>query len=378
MIILEIIPFLEGVTYFERKLFNVIKHAYSVNSDNLQKNKHALEVQEELVKIKIIPNNLKLKHYEELQGGADTTIYEISFHNHLRKYIQRIFRPNESNTIAEYEFSVQKTLFDNNISVPKPYLMKLTPNTRKRPYFVMEKIEGTRLDYLLDGNPKKFTQFIRRLLQELDKIHRIDPRLLTQIHSPDIQKNPFAPIDQILTRRKSLIEKFPKELHELKPVFEWLENNKTSNPCNELVIIHGDYHQSNVIVQDNQDFRILDWSGIAIGDFRTDLGFTSVTISAFSLYEQIFGSKKKLVQMITNTYEQISGRKVENLSYFMILANSFSLLRLYSIINNPGITNENNQSKYFFKSINEYCLYLAELVSETCKTELHQIRDYFE
>jgi len=145
-----------------------------------------------------------------------------------------------------------------------------------------------------------------------------------------------------------------------------------------LVVIHGDYHQSNVIVQDNQDFRILDWSGIAIGDFRTDLGFTSVTISAFSLYEQIFGSKKKLVQMITNTYEQISGRKVENLSYFMILANSFSLLRLYSIINNPRITNENNQSKHFFKSINEYCLYLAELVSETCKTELHQIRDYFE
>jgi len=145
-----------------------------------------------------------------------------------------------------------------------------------------------------------------------------------------------------------------------------------------LVVIHGDYHQSNVIVQDNQDFRILDWSGIAIGDFRTDLGFTSVTISAFSLYEQIFGSKKKLVQMITNTYEQISGRKVESLSYFMILANSFSLLRLYSIINNPRITNENNQSKHFFKSINEYCLYLAELVSETCKTELHQIRDYFE
>jgi len=50
-------------------------------------------------------------------------------------------------------------------------------------YFVMEKIEGTRLYYLLDRDPKKFIHFIRGLLQELDKIHKIDPRLLTQIPS---------------------------------------------------------------------------------------------------------------------------------------------------------------------------------------------------
>ncbi|MHA1552424.1 MAG: phosphotransferase family protein [Candidatus Heimdallarchaeaceae archaeon] len=341
-----------------------------MNADNIESNKHALEVQEELKKLNIIPDNSKLNNYRQLQGGADTAIFEISFKNHSKKYIQRIFRPKVSYEEAEFEYSVQKTLFENGINVPKTYLMKLTPNTRERSYFIMEKIEGTRLDQVFDRNPEQLMQLIEKLLQELHKIHTIDPKLLPQILLPDIQKNPFAIIDQILKRRKSVIERFPKELNELKPVIDWLEDNKTNNPCKKLVVIHGDYHPLNIIVQEDQKFQILDWTGVHISDFRMDLGFPVVAISGLA--------KMNLAPMIANTYEQISGSKVENLPYFMILANTYNLIRFYSGINNPAITDETEDTMNLFKSFKGYPLFLVDLVKETCNIDLRQIKDYFD
>jgi aminoglycoside phosphotransferase (APT) family kinase protein len=368
---------LEGVKDLERKLLKDIRNNCDMNSDDLQ-NKHAQEVHGELAKHNIIPEDSKLISYKQLQGGADTKIFEIIFHDLTTKYIQRVFRSGASNKAAEFEYSVQKILYENGIKAPKPFLLKPTPNSRERPYFIMEKIEGTPFEQVLDNNPEQFSQLIYKFLQELHKIHTIDQKLFPQIPSPDFQKNPFAPIDQILKHRRLIIEKYPEELNELKPVFEWLENNKTNNPCKKAVVIHGDYHQANIIVQENQEYRILDWTGININDFRMDLGFSAVTIGCFPKYEKIVGSKKKLTQMIVNTYEQISGSKVENLPYFMILTNTYNLLRLYSIINNPTITNENEQSKNFFKVISEYPLYLAELVKETSNIRLNQIEEYFE
>ena len=54
-------------------------------------NDHVLEVQKELKKHNIIPDDSKLNSYKQLQGGADTTIFEISFKNHSNKYVQRIY-----------------------------------------------------------------------------------------------------------------------------------------------------------------------------------------------------------------------------------------------------------------------------------------------
>ncbi|MBA7520441.1 hypothetical protein ES705_12537 [subsurface metagenome] len=340
-----------------------------MNVDNIQTNRHALEVQEEFKKLNIIPDNSKINSYIQLHGGADTTIFEIGFQNHSTKYIQRIFRPYASNQTAEFEYSVQKTLFENKINVPETYMIKLTPNTREKPYFIMEKVEGTRLDQVFNKKPEQLEQLVGKFLQELHKIHSIDPNLFPKIPSPDIQKNPYALIEQTLTRRKSVLEKFPTELKELKPVIDWLENNKTNNPCRKLVVIHGDYHPFNIIVQEDLKYQILDWTGVNISDFRMDLGFASVVISV--------GESKNLAPMIASTYEQISRTKVENLSYFMILANTFNLIRFYSGINNPTITNETEDTMNFFKSLKEYPLLLVELVKETCNIDLRQIEDYF-
>lgn len=341
-----------------------------MKSEDVRENIHALELLEELIKHKIISEDSELDDYTQVHGGADTTIFEISFKSQPKKYIQRIFRPEVSDKNAEFEYIVQKTLFENDVSVPQPFLMKFTPNTLERFYFIMEKIEGPQLAQAFESKPDQFDNLLFKQLQELHKIHNIDPKLFPQIVSFDIEKNPFAPVEYLLNRRKSYLEKYPEDLKELKPVFEWLEERKKDNPCEKLVLIHGDYHGFNIIVQENQELKILDWTGISISDFRRDLAFTATTTS--SMVGENLSSK------IVDMYEQISGLKAENLNYFLILENIFNLIRFYSGINNPLITNETEDSMNFFKSVRTYPLFLVDLISETCDVELKQIKEYFE
>jgi len=112
-----------------------------MKSEDVCENIHALEVLEELIKHKIIPEDSELDDYTQIYGGADTTIFEISFKDYPKKFIQRIFRLEVSKEHAEFEFIVQKILFENDVSVPQPFLMKFNPNTLERFYFIMEKIE---------------------------------------------------------------------------------------------------------------------------------------------------------------------------------------------------------------------------------------------
>lgn len=366
---LEIIPILEGIFVFERKFINKLRIFFNVNSDTMQ-NEPALEVQEELTKHNIIPEDSILSNYRQLQGGADTTIFEISFKNHSKKFVQRIYRPGSSEKHVEFEYNVQKTLFENNVSVPETYLIKLTPNALERPYFVMEKIEGTSLAEIFGNNPDQFEQLLYKYLQELHKIHSVDPSLFSQHTLYDIQKIPYAPIDACLTRRRTFFDKYPDDLQELRPVIDWLEKHKQNNPCEKLVVVHGDYHGQNIIVQENQDFKILDWSNADISDFRRDLGFATVATGSMV--------GEDLAPMIAGVYEEISEIKVENLNYFMILDNLFNMIRFYSGINNPRITNENEDTMNFFKSVRSYPLYLVEVIKETCNIELNQIEEYFE
>ncbi|MGY5872586.1 MAG: aminoglycoside phosphotransferase family protein [Candidatus Thorarchaeota archaeon] len=337
--------------------------------DSPSTNKHAGELQEELSKRGIIPDNSIIDIYSQVHGGADNTIFEIGFQNHHRRYIQRIYRPNIAKESAEFEYTIQKTLFENGISVPEPFLLKFTPNTLDRMYFVMQKIEGQGLNVVMKSNPQQIAKLIERFLYELHQIHSIDPNLFPQIPRLDIETNPYAVIDQTLRGTKAALEKYPKDLVELGFLVDWLEEKKTDNPCRELVVIHGDYHPYNTIVDENNQLQILDWTGVNISDFRRDLGFATTVLSS--------GIGKNHASDFARFYGGLSEKKVENLEYFMVLSSVWNILRWYSGINNPSITNESNDTMNFFKSVREYPLLMVELVRKESGIDLKQIEQYF-
>jgi len=338
-------------------------------NDETTTNKHAVELQEELSQRGIIPDSSVIDGYDQVHGGADNTIFEIGFHNHPRRYIQRIFRSSVPKEAAEFEYTIQKILFKNGIKVPEPFLLKNPPNTLDRIYFVMKKIEGQRLDVVMESNLQQAPKLIELFLYELHQIHSIDPNLFPQIPRLDIETNPYAVIDQTLKGTKAAMEKYPKDLVELGFLVDWLEEKKTDNPCRELVVIHGDYHPYNTIVDENNLLQILDWTGVDISDFRIDLGFATTVLSS------AFG--KNLASDFARFYEGLSEKKVENLEYFMILSSVWNILRWYSGINNPSITNESNDTMNFFKSVREYPLQIVELVRKESGIDLKQIEQYF-
>ena len=341
-----------------------------MTGNNPSENKYAIELQNELIKEGIIPPNSEITIYSQVHGGADTTIFEIGFENHPTHYIQRILRPTTSRESAEYEFSNQTTLFENGIKVPETYFIRHPPNLYDRTYYVMKKVKGRGLNEVLTQDGERFVDIVSKYIHEMTRIHSIDSNLFPKLLRPDIEKNPFAAIDQGLVGVKARIEKYPEDLEELSLLVNWLDEKKIENPCEDLVVIHGDYHPFNIVVDEDGTYQILDWTGISISDFRKDLSFATVALSA--------GTGKSLAPEFSRIYEEFTGNKVNNLEYFMILSSTWNLLRWYSGINNPSINNESVETMEFFKSIREYPNLIVNLVKEESGIDLQQIRNYFD
>ncbi len=348
------------------------------------KHNHAFEVQQELAKLGLIEADSRLVSYDQISGGGATgTIFELCFENPSVKFIQKIDNYDMGGDEREeyeinfkFEYIQLKTLFENGLSVPQPYFLKLVPNTRNLPYYVMEKVEGLRLVEVKERNPDQYEQLMEKLLVKLYEIHNLAPQLFQPIPIDDVQKNPYASIDNKLKVFKIYLDGYPEELKEIKPIYVWLEKNKTHYPCEKLVVTHGDYHSFNIIVQRNQEFKTIDWGSLSLRDFRTDVAYTATTESYFDK-EQTFEDRMARVSLIANIYEKISGQKIDGLVYFIVLTSAFNLIRLYSQINNPKMTGENEDTKEFFMQVSDYFLFLTYIIEKTCKIELKQIKEYF-
>jgi len=180
---------------------------------------HALEVQQELIKLNEISTESSFVGSNQIMtGGSACILFELCFENPSRKFIQKIFRFKTSIEAAKNEYNNLKALFESDLNVPQPYFLKLIPNTRNLPYYVMEKIEGLRLADVKAKHPDKYEQLIEKLLKEMQKIHNLNPQLFPEIPFANIQENPFAPIDKKLTICKIYLERYPEELIEFKPV----------------------------------------------------------------------------------------------------------------------------------------------------------------
>ncbi len=382
---LEIISFLEGYVNFYGKINILLASSCTSVPYMSQQHNHALEVQQELVKLGIIPAESSLVSYNQIVGGgAACILFELCFDNPSKKFIQKIdpynnksdqFEDYEINT--KFEYNNLKTLFENGFSVPQPYFLKLVPNTRNLPYFVMEKVEGLRLVEVKERNPDQYEQLIEKLLKELFRIHNLNPQLFPSFPKEELQKNPYASIEEKLRIHNIYLKGYPEELKELLPVVEWLERNKTRYPCEELVFTHGDFHSFNIIVEENQVFKILDWGSLSLRDFRTDIAYTATTESYFD-EDQTFKDRMKRVSLIASIYEKISERKIKGLDYFMILGCVFNLIRLYGAIKNPKITGLKEEDIAFFHTVKDYFLFCAYFIRETCNVDLKQIQVYFE
>lgn len=136
-------------------------------------------------------------------------------------------------------------------------------------------------------------------------------RLLAEIHTVPIDALEFLP-DMSATPQLALLKSLYRSFGEVIPIFDytfhWLERNIP--PCDNNTLVHADFRNGNLIVDQTGIVSILDWELAHIGDPMEDLGWLCVNSWRFGQSDKPvggFGSREDLYA----SYERASGKIVD-------------------------------------------------------------------
>ena len=311
--------------------------------------------------------NSRMSEFQQIFGGADTTIYgfDLISDSESIPLILRIYRPVFSGS-AKKEFTVLQKLHAGGIGVPKPYLCVEKSDTTGRAYIIMERIEGPLLSDELTASQStpRFDQLVESFARNLVAIHSLDwTKTLTFLDRYDITENPHLFLTYELGHPKKIIA--DHQVDALSPVIEWMEANPVE--LKESCLLHADYHAMNNLVRNENEMVTIDWANAKLGDFRYDLGFAVLALNSMGL---------DLGDKLVSLYESISGKKVMNLEYFMVLSSLWNLLRIYSCVFDYRITGENEVTANLFTSdYRPYSLNIVKTTQETTGVSMGELLD---
>jgi aminoglycoside phosphotransferase (APT) family kinase protein len=179
---------------------------------------------------------------------------------------------------------------------------------------VMERIHGTSL-----GHDYWSTSGARR-----PELQAVLCRLMVQLHALDGSavlpglplagsRDPYAAIDRDLSSLSALLDRFERtEPPSLRTAFDWLNDRRSSLPCERLAVLHGDFHPNNILLRPDGAGVVIDWSNVRLGDYRSDLAWTRLLTRADDLPD---GGEDEL-----RRYEQLAGATIQKLDCFTVAA----------------------------------------------------------
>lgn len=169
-----------------------------------------------------------------------------------------------------------------DLNIPK--LVEVT-KIENRWALVSEYIEGTPLDILMNEHPEKIDEYLELFVDiQLEVLSKQVP-LLNRIKDKFRRK---------LTSATNINENIKYEL------LQRLEGMK-----NHTKLCHGDFNPSNIIIKENGEHYILDWSHVTQGNASAD---SARTFLLFSMQK-----KAELAEKYLNLFSKKSGIKKENI-----------------------------------------------------------------
>ena len=323
----------------------------------------------------------EIRNIEPIFGGADTRIFSFdlcfddstqakgSFKEILVPLIIRIFRKDKSHEVVKNEYGLMKSLHQAGYSVPKPLLFSIG-KASGRSYIVMERIGGLSLSKKWEqAGEDQARDLFDQYIEKMAAIHSFDWKsCLPGYWAPDIGKCPSFFSRYNIDRVSRIVDRYPAELSEVGLVVRWLDEHISEGACEEVVLIHGDYHALNVIVTPDDDLVIIDWTGGRLDDYRLDLGYSIVIMNS--------DGPMDFKDLSIRKYESLAGKKVRNIEYFMILSNLFNLTRIYSCITDYGITGESGYTRdLYLGAYRSYPEYLIRLIKSETSISLSRLEE---
>ncbi len=303
--------------------------------------------------------NLQVTDRGEITGGWETRIhafavgYLIDGEERSEELILRLFPGVRGAAQAVKEFVVMKQVARWGVATPRVDFVVTEKTPFGDPFIVMERVKGATMADVLESAPEgEVLRLVRAMVDPLVRLHATPPNDLIPARPgamTDDEPGTFVPPD--LGDMTIAVDRYG--LHDFEPLLRWLEVRSEEGAPGYTCILHNDYHPLNMVVREGDgELTILDWSFAAAGDFRLDLAWSALLlgVTAGERYRDVFVER----------YEDISGRSVENLSYFEVLKLAARLVTIAVwldesvVIPVSGITKQAIRNQYKIHVLNVY------------------------
>ena len=184
--------------------------------------------------------------------------------------VLKLFYSAFSTNIIEDEYLIAKNISTTTSLVPKVYDIV---HTRNRTGIVYEKIKGEMLSDYLSGNIISTRKIIRKFVQTQKRISNINVENVPN-HTDKLRQKITS---------SCLLSDSEKEI-----VLKYLSIINNNELC------HGDYHPENVFVDQNHDFKVIDWANMFVSNKYLDIARTYYLIKS----GQSLNGKTKLGSLI--------------------------------------------------------------------------------
>ena len=170
--------------------------------------------------------------------------------------VLKLFYSAFSTNIIEDEYLIAKNISTTTSLVPKVYDIV---HTRNRTGIVYEKIKGEMLSDYLSGNIISTRKIIRKFVQTQRRISNINVENVPS-HTNKLRQKITS---------SCLLSDSEKEI-----VLKYLSIINNNELC------HGDYHPENVFVDQNHDFKVIDWANMFVSNKYLDIARTYYLIKS--------------------------------------------------------------------------------------------------
>ena len=219
---------------------------------------------------------------------------------------------------AEYEYNVIKKLGPSELPVPRVFALETDAKYLGKPFIIMERVKGENMLTVImrtmdlespDLSIRDLMPWINRLAELLATIHSLDWRTLG-LDFMDRAGGKYNLIDDFLSW--PFIDNPARRYPKFKELCDWLLVRSDEVICSEPVLLHVDFHPQNVMVDNDRIAAVIDWGEARIGDATIDVTWGSLILAT----PGIPGLDKAFVE----EYRQKSGRQLENLTFYEVMA----------------------------------------------------------
>ena len=256
------------------------------------------------------PHVIALTH---ISDGWENDVYSFMVeHDDGRdERILRIYPGDNAAVKSVREFNGMRQLFVQGYAVPEVFILENDLAWFGKSFVIMQKIDGKLMGVVeRDATPERRQVLLTQFCQLFVDLHCLDVSAFLPPQAPPTLDDPFWFVRRTLQEWRTLIAAVGH--NEFDPIMDWLEERMTGVPCQQHAVLHGDFHALNILINRAGEPFVIDWTNIAVGDFRFDLAWTL-------LLHGLYGGAGER-ERILREYQRIAGGAVEDLAFFDMMA----------------------------------------------------------